>query len=198
MELWLQSLPEASVIAPRAPLDICNVETLRARLEALLSDGSSSWVICVLDELCDIDAIGLGVLIRAHHLARRNRRQFCIAGGTWQVRRSLDLAGLRQKLHYYPNAAAARRDAAHLCDRAPLPSTLNRGDTAGVNEAEERQAIRGVSERLQQRYPDIDPQIIDATVQEIYASFTASPIRSFLPMLVERETRDRLRSTRHT
>ncbi len=58
---------------------------------------------------------------------------------------------------------------------------------------EEQHAVELVAERLQTRFPSIDPQTISATVAECHEVYDGRPIRDFVPVLVEREARERLR-----
>jgi len=49
-----------------------------------------------------------------------------------------------------------------------------------------------VARRLQERFPDARPDVVDALVQDLHHEFDGDPIRDFLPVLVEREAVARL------
>ena len=57
---------------------------------------------------------------------------------------------------------------------------------------EEGQAITEVTRRLQERFPDARPEVIDAMVRDLHHQFDGDPIRDFVPVLVEREAVSRL------
>lgn len=48
-----------------------------------------------------------------------------------------------------------------------------------------------VQERLEARFPELDPTVIEAAIRVAAAEITG-PIRDFVPLLVERAARDRL------
>jgi hypothetical protein len=50
-----------------------------------------------------------------------------------------------------------------------------------------------VQERLSGRFPDIDPQVVEAAVRVAHSQLTG-PIRDFVPVLVEHIARDQLGS----
>ena len=50
----------------------------------------------------------------------------------------------------------------------------------------EQEALVHVHERLSSRHSELMPEDILAVIQSAYASFDASPIRDFVPLLVER------------
>ena len=53
----------------------------------------------------------------------------------------------------------------------------------------EQAAIRQVVARLTQQFPELSADDIDRAVQGQYDKFNDSPIRDFVPVLVERATR---------
>lgn len=59
----------------------------------------------------------------------------------------------------------------------------------------EDRAIADVTTRLQSRFRDVDPTIVEAAVLVSHARLTG-PIRDFVPLLVEHDARDRLTFTR--
>ncbi|WP_457256774.1 three-helix bundle dimerization domain-containing protein [Pedococcus sp. P5_B7] len=54
-------------------------------------------------------------------------------------------------------------------------------------------ALGEVQERLSDRFPDLDPQVVEAAVRVAHSQLTG-PIRDFVPVLVEHIARDRLGS----
>ena len=57
---------------------------------------------------------------------------------------------------------------------------------------EEAHAISEVTRRLQEKFPDARPDVIDAMVRDLHHEFDGDPIRDFVPVLVEREAVTRL------
>lgn len=51
-----------------------------------------------------------------------------------------------------------------------------------------------VQERLEARFPDLDPTVVQAAVQAVAAGITG-PVRDYVPLLVERGARERLSRT---
>jgi len=51
-----------------------------------------------------------------------------------------------------------------------------------------------VQERLESRFPDLDPTVVEAAIR-VAASEITGPVRDFVPLLVERAARERLRRT---
>jgi hypothetical protein len=56
----------------------------------------------------------------------------------------------------------------------------------------EQAAIRQVVARLTQQFPELSADDIDRAVHGQYDKFNGSPIRDFVPVLVERATRRQL------
>jgi hypothetical protein len=56
----------------------------------------------------------------------------------------------------------------------------------------EQAAIRQVAARLAQQFPELSADEIDRAVHGQYDRFSDSPIRDFVPVLVERATRREL------
>ena len=65
-------------------------------------------------------------------------------------------------------------------------------DPWAMDEEHERRALAGVRERLCERYPDLDPALVEAAVRVSHLELTGNPIRDFVPLLVEHAARDRL------
>jgi hypothetical protein len=61
---------------------------------------------------------------------------------------------------------------------------------------EERAQIEAVEHRLAQKYSEVPHDRVAAVVQRVYARFTQSKVRDYVPLLVERRAREELiRST---
>lgn len=60
-----------------------------------------------------------------------------------------------------------------------------------MNEDEDR-AVAEVAERLLKHFPLEAPDVVKATVAEFHQQYDGSRIRDYIPVLVEREARDRL------
>ena len=54
-------------------------------------------------------------------------------------------------------------------------------------------ALDEVRERLSERFPDLEPDVVEAAVRVAHSQLTG-PIRDFVPVLVEHIARDRLGS----
>lgn len=61
-------------------------------------------------------------------------------------------------------------------------------------ETSERQALQHVVARLRDRFPHLAPEVLEAEVESAYQQFHESRVRSFLPVLVEREVIERCRT----
>lgn len=59
---------------------------------------------------------------------------------------------------------------------------------SGVDEA---LALEHVREMLASRFPTLDPTTVESVVGEVHASLDG-PVRDYVPLLVERVSRDRL------
>lgn len=59
--------------------------------------------------------------------------------------------------------------------------------------ADEQAALEQVAERLGARFPDVSPETVAATVNEVYASLADAHVRDFLPVLIEREAKKLLK-----
>lgn len=56
----------------------------------------------------------------------------------------------------------------------------------------EQTLIAGIERRLTLQFPDVQPDILDAAVREEHSRFQGSPIRDFIPLLVEKRVREQL------
>ncbi len=57
---------------------------------------------------------------------------------------------------------------------------------------DEARAIDQVADRLHQRFPDAQPEIVKQYVARVHHSYDGRPIREFVPVLVEREVSEAL------
>jgi hypothetical protein len=53
----------------------------------------------------------------------------------------------------------------------------------------EQDLLNEIEERLINTYTELNPQQVYATVEQAHAAFERSPIRDFIPLLVERRAR---------
>jgi hypothetical protein len=59
---------------------------------------------------------------------------------------------------------------------------------------DETRAVNAVVHRLAVAFPDLAPDVIAQTVRRSYQQFAGSPIRDFVPVLVERLAKNDLRT----
>jgi hypothetical protein len=64
-----------------------------------------------------------------------------------------------------------------------------------TREDEDRQ-VAAVAERLASRHPEVPAETVDEIVREAREKFIDSPVRDFVPLLVERSARERIRRRR--
>ena len=64
-------------------------------------------------------------------------------------------------------------------------------DSGQMDPAHEARAIGEVQERLEARFPELDPTVVEAAVRLALSEITG-PVRDFVPLLVERAARERL------
>ena len=62
-----------------------------------------------------------------------------------------------------------------------------------MNAEDEASAVDEVVDRLAARFPDVSRDRVAAIVGEEHLELEGNPIRDFIPVLVEREARERLR-----
>jgi hypothetical protein len=70
-----------------------------------------------------------------------------------------------------------------------LESAVTRADTAPAREAV---ALTQITERLQARFPHLAVERIHSSVQQHYQSLANARVRDYIPVLVERATRNEL------
>ena len=63
-----------------------------------------------------------------------------------------------------------------------------------MSQTEEIHAMDELADRLRGRFPDARPDRIKEAVARVHHQYDGSPIRDFIPVLVEREVVDQLRS----
>ena len=66
--------------------------------------------------------------------------------------------------------------------------------TGSMKQHDEAQAVALVSVRLRERFPGVSGETIDEVVSGCHREYDGRPIRDFVPILVERQARDRLRT----
>jgi ABC-type transporter Mla MlaB component len=69
-----------------------------------------------------------------------------------------------------------------------------RSFTGTMKEHDEAQAVALVSIRLRERFPGVSRETIDEVVSGYLREYDGKPIRDFVPILVERQARDHLRT----
>lgn len=57
---------------------------------------------------------------------------------------------------------------------------------------DEATRIREVVERLTRRHPDVPAETVERVVHRSHARFADTPVRDFIPLLVERNARNEL------
>ncbi|MEJ3403882.1 hypothetical protein WDJ51_03980 [Rathayibacter sp. YIM 133350] len=65
-------------------------------------------------------------------------------------------------------------------------------------EKNEQRAVDEVVERLSKKFPDVDPAVIAEIVHAEHLSFTGRPVRDFVPVLVEKSSKARLKERART
>ncbi|GAB3871918.1 three-helix bundle dimerization domain-containing protein [Terrabacter terrigena] len=60
-----------------------------------------------------------------------------------------------------------------------------------MDRTDELRALADVQARLQERFPDLDSEVVEAAVRLSHSRLTG-PVRDFVPVLVEHAARDRL------
>ena len=64
-----------------------------------------------------------------------------------------------------------------------------------MSEEDEVRAVAEVAQRLAASFPDVAPDVVQDTVHASHQRFAGSPIRDFVPVLVERAAKSSLVST---
>jgi hypothetical protein len=63
-----------------------------------------------------------------------------------------------------------------------------------MTQAEEIRALDQLEGRLRERFPEAPPEGIKNMVNQVHRQYDGSPIRDFIPVLVEREVVEYLRA----
>jgi hypothetical protein len=63
-----------------------------------------------------------------------------------------------------------------------------------MSQTDEIHAMDELADRLRGRFPDARPERIKQAVAQVHHQYDGSPIRDFIPVLVEREVVDQLRT----
>lgn len=63
-----------------------------------------------------------------------------------------------------------------------------------MNSPDEEKEIAGIIERLEKQFPDVPPREVALVVHEAHSAFHGRPIRNYVPVLVEGDARERLKS----
>ncbi len=87
--------PRGTILTVSGELDVASSQTLEQELEQLRGVPT---VVVDLRGLTFIDSTGLGVLVRAHQLAKEQGCRFGLVRGEGQVQRLLSLTGLDSEL----------------------------------------------------------------------------------------------------
>jgi hypothetical protein len=78
-----------------------------------------------------------------------------------------------------------------------MGSMTQLGHRAEQRARAEQAAFNKVVERVSAQFPELDHDAVVSAVRGEYGRFDASPIRDFLPILVERSVRYELARTNH-
>lgn len=64
---------------------------------------------------------------------------------------------------------------------------------AGSAHGNEQRGVDEVIDRLAEKYPGVDRSTIEAIVAEEHEAFDGSPVRDFVPVLVEKRAKQRVK-----
>jgi hypothetical protein len=67
----------------------------------------------------------------------------------------------------------------------------NRG-VSQAKQVNERALLADIKLRLIEQFPDVEPGVVDALIRRECGRFEGSPIRDFIPLLVEKHVRRQL------
>lgn len=67
-----------------------------------------------------------------------------------------------------------------------------------MDDEEERHAVANVIDRLANRFPEVPRPRIEMIVESEYEALSGRPVRLYIPVLVERESRGRLHAEAST
>jgi anti-anti-sigma factor len=94
-EVDVKEEARGTVVTVSGELDVASSQTLEQEFSKLQG---TATVVVDLRGLTFIDSTGLGVLVRAHQLAKEQNRRFGLVRGNGQVDRLLNLTGLDTEL----------------------------------------------------------------------------------------------------
>jgi hypothetical protein len=98
----------------------------------------------------------------------------------------------RQAAAARAQALALRRAAASA--RAGLTIRVGPHSPARTRQGAETRVVALVTARLRKRFPEVSHEVIVQVVAGYHREFDGRPIRDFVPILVERQARDLLRT----
>jgi hypothetical protein len=61
-----------------------------------------------------------------------------------------------------------------------------------MSEIEERKSLSRVLTDLADRFPSVPPALIEEVVQDAYLEFAGAPVRDYVPVMVERISKNRI------
>ena len=67
-----------------------------------------------------------------------------------------------------------------------------------MEQREEVKELSRITDRLYARHPGMPREVVDAVVRDVHDGYARSRVRDFVPLLVEREARERLRAESST
>lgn len=67
-----------------------------------------------------------------------------------------------------------------------------------MTESEDALVIRYIAERLVKAHPQLDAELVEASVETAYEELRYARVRTYLPVLMERRARDLLSSGEQT
>lgn len=115
---------------------------------------------------------------------------------SWVASRAACSARVWSRLSFPTGVIAPSRRLVHLmftCSPpGPLRSILYMTVTGNVT-ADERTRVAEVVGRLQRRFASVDPERVADVVSQVHREFGSARVRDFVPVLVEKGARDRLK-----
>jgi len=64
-----------------------------------------------------------------------------------------------------------------------------------VSQVSEQTLLADIERRLIDEFPGVSPAVVDVLIRREHARFDTSPIRDFVPLLVEKQARQQLKHT---
>jgi hypothetical protein len=131
------------------------------------------------------DLPATGSATAAPHRTARSRRYWGLATRVPMIDTATTPGGDTSKLTHHLRGDTGARRMTGMAQAAQPPRS-----------AAERAAIGHLKARLAQQFPELSPEQIDRAVAGHYDTFDDSPIRDFVPVLVERAARQQLSDQR--